>query len=111
MKEKSAENAIHAYLSGILAHKGGSVTILNDSRAEFKNKVIDACNQIGIKRLFSNPFHPQVNSRKGNVYNFLKYTLIKFLECSDLQWDGLLPFSCYCYNVFPSNNGHNTHSS
>ena len=60
MKEKSAENVGQVYLSGILAHKGRSVAILSDNGTEFKNKVLnDECDQLGIKRLFSNPFHPQ----------------------------------------------------
>ena len=31
MMEKSTENAIQAYLSGIFAHKGGSIAILSDN--------------------------------------------------------------------------------
>ena len=31
MKEKSAENVVQAYLSGIFAHKGGSIAILSDN--------------------------------------------------------------------------------
>ena len=51
MKEKSAENVVQAYLSGILVHKGRSVAILSDNGTEFKNKVLnEACNQLGIKR-------------------------------------------------------------
>ena len=37
MKEKSAENVVLAYLSGILAHKDGSVAILNDNGIGFNN--------------------------------------------------------------------------
>ena len=37
MKEMSAENVKQAYLSGILAHKGGSVAILSDYGTEFKS--------------------------------------------------------------------------
>ena len=55
MKEKSAENVMQTYLSGIVSHKGGSVAILSDNEAEFKNKAVNAaCDQHGIKRLFSN---------------------------------------------------------
>ena len=36
MKEKSADNVVETYLSGILAHKGGGVAILSDSGTEFK---------------------------------------------------------------------------
>ena len=28
-----------------------------------------------------------------------------FLESGDLEWDDLLPFACYCYNIFPISNG------
>ena len=60
MKEKSAEN-VQAYLSGILAHNVGSVAILSDNETKFKNKFLnEAFNQLGIKRLFSNPFNPKV---------------------------------------------------
>ena len=39
IKEKSAENEVQAYLSGILIHKGGSVAKLSDNGTEFKNEV------------------------------------------------------------------------
>ena len=97
MKEKSAQDVVQAYLSGILGYKGRSVMILSYNSTEHKNKVInEAYDQIGIKRLFSNPFHPQGNAKVENVHNFLKWTLTKFLESSHLEWDELLPFTCYC---------------
>ena len=40
MEEKSTENVVQAYLSGILAHKGGSMAILSDNGTEFKKKSI-----------------------------------------------------------------------
>ena len=41
MKKTSAENIVQAYLSCILAHKGGSVAILSDNGTEFKNKELN----------------------------------------------------------------------
>ena len=38
MKGKSVENVIQTYLSGILAHKGGSVAILGDNATDLKIK-------------------------------------------------------------------------
>ena len=71
MKETSAENVVQAYLSSLLlAHKGGSVAILSDNGTEFKNKVLnEVCDKLGIKRLPSNPFHPQGNTKVENVHN------------------------------------------
>ena len=71
MKETSAKNVVQAYLSGILAHKGRSIAILSDNGTEFKSKVLnEVCDQPGIKRLFSNPFHAQGNSKVENVHLF-----------------------------------------
>ena len=75
MKEKSAENVILAYLSNIFAHKGGSIAILSNNGTDFKNTTFsEACNQLNIKRIFSNPFQAQGNSRIENVHNFLENT-------------------------------------
>ena len=105
MKEKSTENVVQAYLSGILANKGGSVAILSDNGTELNNKLLnEVCDQLGIKRLFSKPVHPQGNAKVENVHNFLKRNLTKFLDSSDLEWDELLPLACYWYNIFPSSN-------
>ena len=41
MKEKSAESVMQAYLSGIFAHKGGSIAILISNGTEFKNTTIN----------------------------------------------------------------------
>ena len=38
--EKSAENTIQTFLSGILAHKGGCVAIPSDNGTEFKIKLL-----------------------------------------------------------------------
>ena len=58
MTVKSVENVIQTYLSGILSHKGGSIAILSNSGTQFKNKVLnEVCDQLCIKRLFSNLFH------------------------------------------------------
>ena len=88
MKEKSAEIVIQAYLSDIVAHKGGSVAILIDNGTEFKNKVLNkACDQLGIKGLFFNPFCPQGNAKVEHIHNILKRTLTKFLDNSNLEWN------------------------
>ena len=106
MKEKSEENAVQTYISGKFIHTKGSIAHLSDNGTEFQNAVCtDACEQHDIKRLFSNPFHPQGNLRNENAHNFLKRTLTQFLDSNNLKWDKLLPFACYCYNIFPGSNG------
>ena len=47
MKETSAENVVQAYLSGILAHKRGSVAILSDNGTELKIKALnETCDKL-----------------------------------------------------------------
>ena len=54
IKEKSAENVRQAYLTGVFAHKGGSIAILSDNGREFKNSSLnEACNQLSTKRIIS----------------------------------------------------------
>ena len=93
------------YLSVIFMNKEGNTAILSDNRTELNTVLNEACEQLAIKRFFSNPFHPKGNSRIKNLHNFNKRTLIKFLETSDLEWDELLPFVCYCYDIFLGSNG------
>ena len=58
--------------------------------------------QSGIKQIFSNPFRPHGISQVENVHNFLKRTLTKFLSSSNAEWDEILPFACYCFNITPT---------
>ena len=37
-----------------------------------KKVLNEICDPLGIKRLFSHPFHPQGNARVENVHNFSK---------------------------------------
>ena len=101
----NVENIFQAYLSCILAHKDRGVAIMSDNSTVYKNKILnEVYDQQGIKRLFSNPFYTKGNAKVENVHNFLKTTLTKFLDSSHLEGDELLPFTCYCYNTFPSSN-------
>ena len=85
MKEISTTNEVQTYLFNIFIHKGGSVATLNDNGTEFKNKMLNVVfDQLGIKRLFTNAFHLQGNAKVGNIHNFLKGTLTKFLDNSNL---------------------------
>ena len=73
MKGKSDENAVQAYLFGVFAHKEGSIAIHSDNETEFQNT-----HQLSIKRIFSNLFYPQGNSRIKNMHNIFKRTFTKF---------------------------------
>ena len=102
MKRKSACHKVHAYLTGILAKVERCCAILLDNRTEICNKgLIVVCDQLGIKQIYSNPFHPKGNSHMENCHNLLKRTVTKFLELSKLEWDDLLLLAYYCHNIMP----------
>ena len=64
--------------------------------------VMSMLDSIGIKHIYSNPYHPKGNSRIENVYNFLKHTITKFTYDSQLEWDDVCPLATYSYNLSPS---------
>ena len=76
---KGSKNAVQIYLSGIFAHKGGSIAILSDIGTESKNNGLnEASDKLGIERLFANLFDLQVTPsqlKDQKVHNSLKWTL------------------------------------
>ena len=92
MKEKTAENVVQAYLSGVLAHKGGSVAILSDNGTEFKNELLnEAWAQFGINILFSNPFYFTRKCKSWDSHKFSKMSNHWILR---MQWSRMLwPFT------------------
>ena len=103
MPDKTAKSMVEAYLSGILSRAGASMVCLSDNGSEFKNTQMNTVlKQLGIKCIFSNPYRPQGNSHIKNVHKFLKRTLTKFLSSLDAEWDRVLPFACYCFNLTPT---------
>ena len=103
MPDKTAESVVKVYLSGILSRARASMVCLSDNGSELKNSQMNTVlKQLGIKRIYSNPYRPQGNSRIENVHNFLERTLTKFLSSSDAKWDKVLPFTCWCFNSTPT---------
>ena len=103
MPDKTAESIVEAYLSCMLSRAGASIVCLSDNGSELKNSQMNTVlEQLGIKHIYSNPYRPQGNSHIENMHNFLKRTLTKFLSSSHAEWDKILPFTCYCFNLTPT---------
>ena len=91
--------------TGLLAHKGGGVAILSDNGTKFENKVLnEVYDQLGIKRLF-------FNAKVKNVHDFLKVTLTKFLDNSNLVWDDSFYLLVIATTYFSAAMTLNLHSS
>ena len=62
--------------------------ILLDNGTEFKNTLMDqVLKQLGIERIFSAPYHPQINSKLEVFHKYLKPTLKKLCEKDTSNWD------------------------
>ena len=54
---------------------------------------------LGIKRIYRNPYYLRGNGKIENVHIFLKWTIAKCMHGSQLEWDDALPLATYCYNI------------
>ena len=78
---KTADEVFMVYVKEILPKTSCSKFILQNNGIESRNKQLMAIFDIlGIKRIYSNPYYPRGNSRIGNVHNFLKQTMAKFMN-------------------------------
>ena len=62
--------------------------MLSDNGTEFKNQIFDKVTKdLGIKRIFSAPYHPQSNGKLETFHKFLKPTLKKMCADDQDNWD------------------------
>ena len=79
---------------------GAPEKLLSDNGTEFCNEVLQhCCFVLGVKRIFTTPWHPQTN---GMVERF-NFTLCQELKArvnlQETDWDYYLPFAVYAYNT------------
>ena len=76
--------------------------ILSDNGTEFKNHLLDqVLKQLGIKRIFSAPYHPQNNRNLEIFHKYLKPTLKKICEKDPSNWDKYINQVLASYRVTP----------
>ena len=76
--DKSADAIVSTFIIQHLPVHMCSRYILSDNSTEFKNTLMDqVLKQLGIKRIFSAPYHPQSNGKLEIFHKYLKPTLKK----------------------------------
>ena len=101
IQDKTKEAVLNAYLHRIAAWFGPSMRILTDNGTEFKNAMFThLAKELGVKRSYSPPYHPQSNGRIETFHYFLKACTSKFIT-QKLEWDQVLQLACFSYNCFP----------
>ncbi|XP_022862560.1 uncharacterized protein LOC111382754 [Olea europaea var. sylvestris] len=68
-------------------------SLVSDNRRQFNNrKMQDLYDELGIRKDFSTPHHPQANGRVKAVNKMIKYTLKRKLDASKRAWVDELPY-------------------
>ena len=85
---KSADTITKAFIRHYLPRHMCPWFILSDNGTEFKNQIFDkVMKDLGIKRIFSAPYHPQSNGKLETFHKFLKPTLKKMCAEDQDNWD------------------------
>jgi ribonuclease HI len=76
----------------IICRFGIPHSIVTDNGKQFDNKKVrEMCEELGIKKHFSSPHHPQANGQVEAVNKTIKYTLKRKLDASKGAWVEELP--------------------
>ena len=79
--DKSADTIGSTFITQYLTVHMCPRYILSDNGMEFRNHLLDQLlKQLGIKRIFSAPYHPQSNGKLEVFHKYLKPTLKKLCE-------------------------------
>ena len=105
LKTKTAEEVSKAYLDHIYSNFGGSVKILMDNGAEFKNKLFkEVVKKLGTEfSIHLPPYRPQSNGKIEGFHRFLRTCIGKHIN-HGLEWDELTLMATACYNFFSNCN-------
>ncbi|XP_035664608.1 uncharacterized protein LOC118408091, partial [Branchiostoma floridae] len=91
-------NALVAFFSRV----GIPEELLTDQGANFMSTVItQLCEQLGIHKLRTSPYHPQTNGVCERFNGTLKAMLRKLVSDDAKDWDEYLPHICFAYRETP----------
>ena len=100
---KSADTITKAFIRHYLPRHMCPRFILSDNGTEFKNQIFDKVTKdLGIKRIFSAPYHPQSNGKLETFHKFLKPTLKKMCAADQDNWDDCIEQVLGTYRGFPN---------
>ena len=102
IKVKKTMMVVTHLFSDIMLKFGFPRILHSDNGTEFKTKLIEHLSQqLGIKKTYNSPCHPQTNGKSESSHRFVKDCIQKFSIDSVLEWDQLLPYATAAFNWFP----------
>ena len=100
---KSADTIPKAFIRHYLPRHLCPRFILSDNGMEFKNQIFDKVTKdLGIKRIFSAPYHLQSNGKLETFHKFLKPTLKKMCAEDQDNWDDYIKQVLGTYRGVPN---------
>ena len=100
--DKSADTIVSTFINKYLPVHMCPRYILSDHCTEFKNIMDQVLKQLGIERIFSAPYHPEINGKLEVFHKYLKPTLKKLYEKDPSNWDQYLNQVLASYRVTPN---------
>ena len=103
MLNKSADTIVFTFINQYLPVHMCPRYIIPDNGTEFKSNLMDqVLKQLGIKRIFSTPYHLQSSGKLDIFHKYLKTTLKKLCEKDPSNWDKYLNQVLASYRVTPN---------
>ena len=101
--DKSADTIVSTFINQYISVHMCPRYVLSDKGTEFKSHLLDkVLKQLGIKRIFYTPYHPQSNGKLEVFHQYLKPTLKKLYEKDSSNWDKYINQVLASYRVTPN---------
>ncbi|XP_068245849.1 uncharacterized protein [Palaemon carinicauda] len=102
LKNITSEDIAEALIS-IFSRVGVPKEILSDRGPQFRSELMLQVHKLlGVKPLFSTPYHPAANGRIERQHQILKSILKKICELKHNQWHRFLPAALFAMREIPS---------
>jgi hypothetical protein len=100
VKNKTAETVAKTFVKRLVAIYGPPEELYSDGAAEFRSTMVRELSKVfGTTRRITTPYRPQANGQIERVFATLRPMLAAISEASPREWDELLPYVVYAYNV------------
>ena len=100
LPDKIAKIVAQALLEKLIFYHSCPQELLSDQGKQFHGEVLQLLtHNLGIKQLFTSPYHPQTNGLTKRLNCTLKQMLSAFVDPLQQNWDQILPFVVHAYNT------------
>eukprot|EP00731_Ephydatia_muelleri_P011773 Em0006g667a len=98
--ERTRKTTVVRPQTNIFMRMGIPRVLTTDNGTEFKNQLdTHLAEALGIKRIFTTPYHPQANGLDERFNQTLQNMIVKFVQDKKEIWDEYLDTCVYAYNT------------